>query len=92
MNVSEALAWWNIIRCECGRSGIVWLCLNHIKPSLKRNVRHSAAALYAHLVEEVHTVQWHTLSNLTSLSNVNYTPMSCSLQYPICTLVHVTSC
>lgn len=67
----------------------MWLCLNRIMPFLKSNVkRHSAAALYAHLVEEVHTVQWHTLNNPTSLSNVNYTPMSCSLQYPICSMCH----
>lgn len=89
MNVSEALVWWNIIRRECGPRGIVWLCLNHIMPSLKSIVkRHSAAALCAQLVEVVHTVQWHSLNNLTSLSNVNYTPMSCSLQNPICSMCH----
>lgn len=49
MSVSEALMWWNIIRCERGQSGIVLLSLSHFMPSLQSNVkRHYAAALHAH--------------------------------------------
>lgn len=74
MNVSEVLMWWNIIRCECR------LCINHIVPSQRQRL----LLLYMHLQWRRYKQYNGTFFNNLTLSNLNYTPMSCSLQYPIC--------